>query len=91
VTTITLPPDVEGPLAEAARRRGTTLELLAIDCLREIFVPSARSDEPATSGTLFEFLVGYAGTVDGTTEALSEETGRRFVEGLIEKQRRGRA
>jgi hypothetical protein len=91
MTTITLPPDVEGPLTEAARRKGTTPELLAIDCLRELFVSSARSDEPGTSETLFEFLAGYAGTVDGTTEALSEETGRRFVEGLIEKQHRGRA
>jgi hypothetical protein len=34
MTTITLPPDLEGVLAEEARRRGTTPELLAAELLR---------------------------------------------------------
>ncbi|MSS73105.1 MAG: hypothetical protein EXS64_16680 [Candidatus Latescibacteria bacterium] len=89
MTTIILPPDLEKPLAEEARRQGTTLELLAVDCLRKQFV-SAATDKPAGSETLFDFLSGYMGAVSGTTEALSENCGQRFAEGLAEKQRRGR-
>jgi hypothetical protein len=88
MTTITLPPEVEGPLAEEARRRGTTPELLAIDYLRERFAPSSPDVEAGTNATLYDFLSGYIGVIDGTTEALSEETGRRFVEGLVEKHKR---
>jgi hypothetical protein len=90
MTTITLPPDLEKPLAEEARRQGTTPELLAVDCLRKQFVPATATDKPAESETLFDFLSGYMGAVSGTTEALSENCGRRFAEGLDEKQRRGR-
>jgi hypothetical protein len=90
MTTIILPPEVEGPLAEEARRRGTTPELLAIDCLRELFVPRPSGEGTGKDESLFDFLSGYTGTVDGTAEALSEQTGQRFVEGLIEKRDRGR-
>jgi hypothetical protein len=89
MTTITLPPEVEGPLAEEARRLGTTPDLLAIDYLRERFVPTSRGVETGTDATLYDFLSGYVGTIDGTTEALSEETGRRFAEGLVDKHSRG--
>jgi hypothetical protein len=89
MTTITLPPEVEGPLMEEARRKGTTPELLAIDCLRKLFTPSPKSTTPAEGETLFAFLADYAGTVSGTTEPLSETCGQRFAQGLIEKQQRG--
>ncbi len=36
--TLDLPPEVEGALAEAARRQGTTPERLAINRLRDSFV-----------------------------------------------------
>ena len=39
MTTITLPPEIEGPLREEARRRGTSPELLALDALRVRFAP----------------------------------------------------
>ena len=89
MTTITLPPEVEGPLTEEARRKGTTPELLAVDCLRQLFTPSPTTETLAEGETLFDFLTGYAGTVSGTTEALSENCGQRFGQGLMEKQRRG--
>jgi len=91
MTTITLPPEIEEPLAEEARKQGTTPELLAVDCLRKLFTSSPMVREPAQGGTLFDFLSGYVGTVDGTTEALSENCGQRFTQGLVEKQQRGRA
>jgi hypothetical protein len=89
MTTITLPPEVEGPLIEEARRKGTTPELLAVDCLRKLFTPSPTTGTSAEGETLFDFLAGYAGTVSGTTEPLSENCGQRFAQGLVEKQQRG--
>jgi hypothetical protein len=86
MTTITLPPEVEGPLAEEAQRQGTTPELLAIACLRILFVPRPTGEQPSEGETLSDFLAGYVGTVSGATEALSENCGRRFVQRLVEKQ-----
>lgn len=88
MTTITLTPEIEEPLAEEARRQGTTPELLALDSLRARFVPL--STLASEGDTLFDFLQGYVGTVEGTSEPLSEDTGRRFTEGLLEKQRAGK-
>jgi len=89
MTTITLPPEVERPLAEEARKRGTTPELLAVDCLRQLFIPSSDGGKSVEGESLFDFLAGYMGTVSGTTEALSENCGQRFAQGLVEKQQRG--
>lgn len=90
MTTITLPPEVEGPLAEEAQRQGTTPELLAIGCLRKRFVPGLTEEQPSKGETFFDFLAGYVGTVSGTTDALSENCGQCFSQGLVDKQRRGR-
>ena len=90
MTTIALPPEVEEPLAKEARKQGTTPELLAVDCLRKLFVPSLTEKKPAEGETLFDFLAGYVGTMSGMTEALSENCGHRFAHGPIEKQQRGR-
>lgn len=89
MTIITLPPEVEGPLVEEARKKGTTPELLAVDCLRKVFTPPSEEKKLPEGATLFDFLDGYAGTISGTSEPLSEDCGRRFAEGLAEKQRRG--
>ena len=89
--TISLPPDLEGPLTEEAQRRGTTPELLVLDSLRTLFVPTPASEEPTgENATLSDFLAGYIGTVEGSREAFSDNCGQRFAEGLAEKQQRGR-
>jgi hypothetical protein len=89
--TISLPPDLEGPLTEEAQRQGMTPELLVLDSLRKLFGLAAASEEPTgENATLFDFLAGHIGTVEGSTEALSDNCGQRFAEGLAEKQRRGR-
>ncbi len=83
MTTITLPPEIAGPLTEEARRRGTTPELLALDTLRLRFVPSpTQPTEDNPESTLADFLTGYVGLVEGSSEALSERCGERFAEGL---------
>lgn len=85
--TITLPSDIEMPIAEEARRLGTTAELLAIESLRRLFF-SVMTDKTSEKETLFEYLSGCIGTVDGTTEALSENCGKRFTESLVRKKHR---
>jgi hypothetical protein len=89
MTIITLSPEVEGPLAEEARRKVTPPGLLAVDYLRMVFTPASEQATLAEGETLFDFLAGYAGTISGSAESLSEDCGQRFARGLIEKQRRG--
>lgn len=73
MTTITLPAEIEAPLAEEARRRGTTPERLAVDTLRLRFAPSvASSSGKPPEPNLADFLAGYVGLVEGSTEPLSE-------------------
>ena len=89
--TISLPLEIESPLTAEAQRRGTTPELLALESLRKSFAPPSASKESAhTAATLFEFLAEAIGTVEGSTEAFSENCGQRFAEGLAETQRRKR-
>ena len=78
MTTITLPPDLEGRLADEARRRGTTPELLALDGLRRLFPPPGADNGAEGHGTLFDFLAGYIGTVAGAAE-LSPDDWRQHV------------
>ena len=84
--TITIPPDIASTIAEEARNLGTTVESLAVERLRKSFMPS---HSPSEEETLFDFLSEHIGTMHGTTEALSEDCGERFVRGMVEKQKRG--
>lgn len=87
--TITLPPEIEGPLAEQARLRGTTPESLVVETLRKAFVAAEAEQASPQEGTLYDRLVGYIGTVEGTGETNSQNCGERFTEYLLEKKRRG--
>ncbi len=79
--TIDLPPDLERELSEAAERRGTTPELLALDLLREHLLPvrSAESDD-AEPATLADLLAGYVGVLD-SSEFARPSTGADRVPG----------
>ena len=90
MTTITLPPEIEMPLSEAARKQGTTTEQLALETLRKSFVPQ-RNGVPYQPGeTLYDSLKEYIGAVAGSGEAFSENCGERFTDGLVEKKKAGR-
>jgi hypothetical protein len=83
--TITLPPDLDERLADEARQRGTSPELLAIDMLRRAFVsPEVPAEE---GGTLYDFLGDFIGSIEGTGESLSKDCGRHFADGVEEKYR----
>jgi hypothetical protein len=91
MTTITIPAEIEGPLVEEARRRGTTPERLALDTLRLRFLlPLAPPSEKPPESNLADFLAGYVGLVEGSTEPLSERCGERFAAGLAEDKMRER-
>jgi hypothetical protein len=49
----------------------------------------APATEPATANgeTLRDYLQGYIGNISGSSEPLSEQTGRRFTELLADQQR----
>ncbi len=93
---IALTPDIESALAEEARRQGTTPEQLALDYLRERFVPGATTQSTATTlGTLADFLAGHIGVLASEERVsgggrMSEDAGKRFAAGLVEKRRQGR-
>lgn len=77
--TIAVPPELAVPLAEEARRRGTTPELLALEGVRRVLpaVPPLQA-----AGSLLEYLAGYVGNVAGSSEPLSQNCGRAFADGL---------
>lgn len=85
---IELTPDLESALTDAARRQGTTPDLLAQAYLRERLEVVAE-DAPENGGILADFLKGYVGVLgdDAAEESnLAEDTGRRFTE-LLERRR----
>lgn len=84
--TITLPPEIEGPLSEEARRQGTTAESLAVEALRKVFVIPA---PPAGAQSLYEYLGDFIGCIESSDGTLSQNCGEKFTEGLLEKKRRG--
>jgi hypothetical protein len=80
---IALPADIEEPLSKEAQKRGISPEELALHALRATFVSPPKEKQ---EGSLLDFLAGYIGTVEGSSENLSEDTGRLFSEGLWERR-----
>ena len=77
MTVIKIPPEIEVHLVEEARKRGITPEALALESLHRSFVSTAPKGDPGNVGSLFEYLSGYIGTVDGASEAFSEKCGKQ--------------
>jgi hypothetical protein len=69
---IRLTPDIESVLNQEAKRHGVTPEQLALDSLGKLFLPSESSEASEGGKSLYDFLAGHVGVVDGSTEALSE-------------------
>lgn len=63
---IKLTPDIEEALAHEASRRGTTVETLALDYLRERFVAPGPVDETGDEETLADFLGDAIGSLAST-------------------------
>ncbi len=96
MVTITLPPELETTILERAQRSGTTPELFLLDDLRERYLPKQQPEPPVIEGqTMADFLKDYIGCVDSSEtypegSRLSEDTGRKFAELMVEKRRQGK-
>lgn len=94
---IHLTPDIEEALAEEARKLGTTPEQLALDSLRERFVPSDADTAPTEEkDTLADFLRGHIGVLDSREyvaggAGLSQDSHRKFAEGLTAEREQKRS
>src|SRR6476620_1526447 len=93
---ITLTPDIERALLEQALRRGTTPEQLALESLRQQFVPPAHNEqnEPVVDaqgegqGTLADFRADFIGVLHSSEHIsggarMSESTTEAFGQALI--------
>jgi hypothetical protein len=93
---ITLPPEIERVLVEQARKQGTTPELLALDSLRERFMPSPLPEgTTGDEGTLADFLGAHIGILHSSEHIpggarMSEDSGKKFAAGMVKKRQRGR-
>ncbi len=97
--TITLPPELEKTITERANQQGTTPELWTLDTLRQSVQsnPLAESSpEPAPEGeTMLDFFAGYVGVLSSSEfvpggAQMSQDTGRKFAEGMQKKRREGK-
>jgi hypothetical protein len=93
--TITLPPELEEVVTREARKRGTTPDRLVIEVLRNAFLPAEAANESELQGTLADYLSDYIGSVNsrengGEVSNLSEDTGKKFTQLMVEKHRQGK-
>lgn len=88
--TITLSPELEAALAKEAERLGKTPEELADETLRARLRPDSLPDHEYPPGTtLADLFAGRIGLIHGSGEALSENTGEKFAEYVVDKHRQG--
>lgn len=93
--TITLTPDLERALQDRAKEQGTTPELLALETLRRHVLPTQAGIQSPAGETMADFLKGFIGIVNSGEVVpggarMSEDCGRKFAEGLLEKRRLGK-
>jgi len=88
--TITLPPELESIVIREAQQRGTTPELLTVEKLRGLLLPTL---PPETADlTMADFFAGYVGGLHSSEFVpgganLSEDTGAKFKELLLKRHR----
>ncbi len=99
MVTITLPPELERVATERAKRQGTTPELWTLDRLSQSLqaelavepVPEPISED----GTMLDFFAGYVGVLNSSEfvpggAQMSQNTGRKFAEGMLRKRQEGK-
>lgn len=92
---ISLTPDIEQALTEEARKLGTTPEQLVLDSLRQRFVPLKATPPAAGQETLAGFLREHLGVLHSSEHTrggarMSEDSGKKFAAGLMERHRKRR-
>jgi hypothetical protein len=93
---ISVPIEIERVLIEEARRLGTTPELLALDSLRERFMPVAMEDKSIKGqGMLADFLSDHIGAIHSSElvtggAQMSQGSDKKFAAGMLKKRQQGR-
>jgi hypothetical protein len=92
---ITLTGEIEKGLVEQAGKIGTSPEALAIETLRRQFASPTVAEESASQDSLVDFLGDFVGCISSDEHVpggaqLSQDAGKQFTEGMLEKRRRGR-
>ncbi len=95
MVTITLPSELEKAAAEEAAQKGTTVELLTLDVLHKHFLTPPTTKQLPEGATLADALSDYIGAIDTSDKypegsTLSESTGRKFAQLMVEKRQRGK-
>lgn len=95
MVTITLEPVLEQIVTEQARQQGTTPELLIQNVIRQKYLPALDLESPSNGQNMADFLKDYIGCIDSSEiypegSYLSEDTGRKFSELLLEKRKQGK-
>jgi hypothetical protein len=95
---ITLTPEIEQALNEYAEKQGTTIELLALSAIREKFLYQETVKEHTNTRkveTLADRLSPYIGIISSSEiisggANMSVDSSKKFVAGLLQKQKQGR-
>ncbi len=97
MATITLPPQLARAMTEQAKRRGTTLEALALERLNADFLPALPQNAGANNEgeTMADFLREFIGSLDSRELVpegadMSGFSGRELGAILAKKHREGR-
>lgn len=95
--TIHLTPELEKALAERAHEQGTTAEVLALEALQSRFLRKEKTTpEDKSEKTMADFLADYIGVLHSGEivpggARMSEDCGKKFADGLLEKHRRNQS
>lgn len=95
MVTIILPPELEQAYTEQAEQQGTTAELLVLDVLHREMPYLTRQAELPPGVTLVDALADYIGAISTKDKypagsMLSQDTGRKFAQGMAAKHRQGK-
>ena len=99
MVTITLPPELEKVITERAKQQGTTPELWTLDRLTQFLqaeVAIEDTHEPASEGgSMLDFFEDYVGVLHSSEfvpggAQMSQDTGRKFAEGMLKKRQEGK-
>ncbi len=87
---LTIPADIESAISKQAELKHQVPEDLALDTLRERFMPNLQPDDPSAS--LADFLADHIGVVSSGELAgggMSDKCGDSFTDALLAKRQQG--
>jgi hypothetical protein len=93
---IVLPPDLEQAVTHQAQQQGTSPELYLLNDLRQRYLAEEPPASPPQAGqTMAEYLGNLVGCIDSREvfpegSHMSEDSGRKFADLMVEKRRQGK-